>query len=111
MTHLLYFYSLSSLITTLLREQSVKESGSNCTAQKKDYHPERRYFQGYFRLWTSKAGYELKRLIESMLDKAADEYDGNESYRYLSENYPDGKVMLGKEEREEFIDWLGVVEK
>ena len=46
-----------------------------------------------------------------MLDRAAAEYDENESYRYLSENYPDGKVMLGKKEREEFIDWLGVVEK
>ena len=59
----------------------------------------------------AKQGTNLKRLIESMLDKAADEYDGNESYRYLSENYPDGKVMLGKEEHKEFIDWLGVVEK
>ena len=52
----------------------------------------------------AKQGTNLKRLIESMLDKAADEYDGNESYRYLSENYPDGKVMLGKEERDDFID-------
>ena len=59
----------------------------------------------------AKQGSNLKWLIESMLDKAADEYDGNESYRYLSENYPDGKVMLGKEEHKEFIDWLGVVEK
>ena len=104
MTHLLYFYSLSSLITTLLREQSVKESGSNCTAQKKDTFRD-------LSVMAAKQGTNLKRLIESMLDKAADEYDGNESYRYLSENYPDGKVMLGKEEREEFIDWLGVVEK
>lgn len=59
----------------------------------------------------AKQGTNLKRLIESMLDRAAAEYDENESYRYLSENYPDGKVMLGKKEREEFIDWLGVVEK
>ena len=81
--------------------------GSNYTAQKKDYHPERRYFQGSFGYGST----NLKRLIESMLDRAAAEYDENESYRYLSENYPDGKVMLGKKEREEFIDWLGVVEK
>ena len=47
----------------------------------------------------AKQGTNLKRLIESMLDRAAAEY------------YPDGKVMLGKKEREEFIDWLGVVEK
>ncbi|MFK2323711.1 hypothetical protein NXV19_20860 [Bacteroides fragilis] len=110
MTHLLYFYSLSSLITTLLREQSVKESGSNCTAQKKIITLKEDTFRD-LSVMAAKQGTNLKRLIESMLDKAADEYDGNESYRYLSENYPDGKVMLGKEEREEFIDWLGVVEK
>ena len=59
----------------------------------------------------AKQGTNLKRLIESMLDKAADEYDGNESYRYLSEKYPEGKVMLGKAERKEFIEGLGGVEK
>ncbi|WP_259281418.1 hypothetical protein [Bacteroides fragilis] len=34
----------------------------------------------------AKQGTNLKRLIESMLDKVADEYDGNESYCYLSAN-------------------------
>lgn len=53
----------------------------------------------------------LKRLIESMLDKVAEEYDESESYRYLSETYPEGKVMLEKKERKEFMDWLGVIEK
>lgn len=59
----------------------------------------------------ARQGTNLKRLIESLLDKTAEEYDDSETYRYLSENYPDGKVKLGKEEREEFMDWLGVSEK
>ena len=59
----------------------------------------------------ARQGTNLKRLIENLLDKTAEEYDESETYRYLSENYPDGKVMLDKEERKEFMDWLGVVEK
>ena len=59
----------------------------------------------------ARQGTNLKRLIENLLDKTAEEYDESESYRYLSDNYPDGKVMLEKEERKEFMDWLGVVEK
>lgn len=59
----------------------------------------------------ARQGTNLKRLIESMLDREAEEYDESESYRYLSENHPDGQVMLEKEERKEFMDWLGVVEK
>lgn len=53
----------------------------------------------------------LKKLIENLLDKTAEEYDDNEAYRYMTENYPDGKVKLDKNERKEFMDWLGVVEK
>ena len=59
----------------------------------------------------ARQGTNLKRLIENLLDKAAEEYDESETYRYLADNYPDGKVMLEKEERKEFMDWLGVVEK
>ena len=59
----------------------------------------------------ARQGPNLKRLIENLLDKTAEEYDESESYRYLSDNFPDGKVMLEKEERKEFMDWLGVVEK
>ena len=29
----------------------------------------------------------------------------------MSEKYPEGKVKLEKNERKEFMDWLGVVEK
>ena len=53
----------------------------------------------------------LKKLIENLLDKTAEEYDDSEAYRYMTENYPDGKVKLEKNERKEFMDWLGVVEK
>ncbi len=59
----------------------------------------------------ARKGTNLKRLIESMLDREAEEYDDSEAYRYLSETYPDGHVMIDKKERKEFMDWLGVVEK
>ena len=59
----------------------------------------------------ARQGTNLKKLIENLLDKTAEEYDESESYRYMSENYPDGKVKLEKNERKEFMDWLGVVEK
>lgn len=59
----------------------------------------------------AKRGTNLKKLIESMLDKVAEEYDESEAYRYLSDHYPEGKVMLNGEERRQFMDWLGVVER
>lgn len=59
----------------------------------------------------ARQGTNLKKLIENLLDKTAEEYDDSEAYRYMSENYPEGKVKLEKNERKEFMDWLGVVEK
>ena len=59
----------------------------------------------------ARQGMNLKRFIENLLDKAVEEYDDRETYRYLSKNYPDGKIPLKKEERKEFMDWLGVTEK
>jgi hypothetical protein len=59
----------------------------------------------------ARQGTNLKKLIESLLDKTAEEYDDSEAYRYMSEKYPEGKVKLEKNERKEFMDWLGVVEK
>lgn len=59
----------------------------------------------------ARQGTNLKKLIENLLDKTAEEYDDSEAYRYMSENYPDGQVKLEKNERKEFMDWLGVVEK
>lgn len=55
-------------------------------------------------------GINMKRLIESLLDNTAQGYDESEEYRYLSEKYPDGKVMLDNKERKIFLDWLGVYE-
>ena len=59
----------------------------------------------------ARQGTNLKKLIENLLDKTAEEYDDSEAYRYLSENYPDGKIKLDGKERKDFMDWLGVVEK
>ena len=59
----------------------------------------------------ARQGSNLKRLIESILDKTAEAYDDSEAFRYMSENFPDGKVMLEKQERKDFMDWLGVDEK
>ena len=59
----------------------------------------------------AREGTNLKRFIENLLDKAAQEYDDSETFRYLSDNYPDGKVMLDRNERKDFMDWLGVSEK
>lgn len=59
----------------------------------------------------ARQGTNLKKLIENLLDKTAEEYDDSEAYRYLSENYPDGKVKLEEKERKEFMNWLGVTEK
>lgn len=59
----------------------------------------------------ARQGTNLKNLIESLLDKTAEEYDDSEVYRYISENYPDGQIKLEKNERKEFMDWLGVTEK
>lgn len=56
-------------------------------------------------------GTNLKRLIENLLDRVAEEYDDAEAYTYLSEHYPEGKVMLDKKERSDFMNWLGVNEK
>ena len=44
----------------------------------------------------ARQGTNLKKLIESLLDKTAEEYDDSEAYRYMSEKYPDGKVKLEK---------------
>lgn len=87
-----------------------RNNGSNSNIQEKDYRPERGHFQGSFG-HGSTPGYKLEKLIENLLDKTAEEYDDSEAYRYMTENYPDGKVKLDKNERKEFMDWLGVVEK
>ena len=53
-------------------------------------------------------GTNLKNLIEGLLEKAAEAYDENNQYAWLSENISEGKEMIGEEEKKEFESWLGV---
>ena len=53
-------------------------------------------------------GTNLKNLIEGILEKAAEEYDENKQYAWLSENISEGKEMVGEEEKKAFESWLGV---
>ena len=59
----------------------------------------------------ARKGTNLNHLIGSILDKTAEAYDDSEAFHYMSENFPDGKVMLEKQERKDFMDRLGVDEK
>ena len=53
-------------------------------------------------------GTNLKNLIEGLLEKAAEAYDENNQYAWLSENISEGKEMVGEEEKKAFESWLGV---
>ena len=53
-------------------------------------------------------GTNLKKLIEGILEKAAEAYDENNQYAWLSENISEGKEMIGEEEKKSFESWLGV---
>ena len=53
-------------------------------------------------------GTNLKNLIEGLLEKAAEAYDENKLYAWLSENISEGKEMIGEEEKKAFESWLGV---
>ena len=53
-------------------------------------------------------GTNLKNLIVGLLDKAAEAYDENNQYGWLSENISEGKEMVGEGEKKSFESWLGV---
>lgn len=53
-------------------------------------------------------GTNLKNYIEAILDKIAEECDDNQTYAWLSKNYPDGHVFLSPEEQAETEKWLGL---
>lgn len=53
-------------------------------------------------------GTNLKNLIEGLLEKAAEAYDENNQYAWLSENISEGKEMVGEKEKKSFESWLGV---
>lgn len=56
-------------------------------------------------------GMSLKKMIETLLNRAAEAYEEDATFAYLSKNYPDGQVMLDGQEHAGFIKWLGVTEK
>lgn len=64
-----------------------------------------------FKTLTIKAatmGTSLKKLIEDILIREADEMDDAEVYKYLASSCPDGKVMLSENEQDEFERKMGI---
>ena len=59
-------------------------------------------------LMAANKGTNLKRLIEGLLDKVAEDYDDSKAYAWLVENRPDGQVFLNENEKKDFENWLGV---
>lgn len=53
-------------------------------------------------------GTSLKRLIEEILIREAEDMDDAEVYKYLVATRPDGKVMLSDEEQDEFERKMGL---
>lgn len=88
-----------------------RKNGSNSKTYKKKIIDLKEDTFETLSVMAARQGTNLKKLIENLLDKTAEEYDDSKAYRYMTENYPDGKVKLDKNERKEFMDWLGVVEK
>lgn len=62
-------------------------------------------------MMAAQQGTNLKRLIENLLDRTAEEYDDTAMYRMLSEKRPEGKVKLNPQEKKDFENWLGVESK
>ena len=56
-------------------------------------------------------GMSLKKMIETLLERAAEAYEDEATFAYLSKNYPDGQVMVDGQEQADFMKWLGVTEK
>ena len=54
------------------------------------------------------AGTNLKKYIESLLIREAEDFDDNALYAYLCKNDPDGETFLTDARQEDFESWLGV---
>ena len=54
------------------------------------------------------AGTNLKRYIESILQREAENIDEKALYAYLCQNDPDGEIPLEDARQEDFERWLGV---
>ncbi len=50
----------------------------------------------------------LKALIESSLDKLAEDIQDSGLYSYLVKTFPEGKEIVKGKEKEEFEKWLGL---
>lgn len=53
-------------------------------------------------------GTSLKKLIEDILIREANDMDDAEVYRYLASTRPDGKVMLSDAEQDDFERRMGL---
>lgn len=53
-------------------------------------------------------GTSLKKLIEDILIREAEDMDDAEVYKYLVARHPDGKVMLSESEQDEFERKMGL---
>lgn len=56
-------------------------------------------------------GMSLKRFIEDLIIREAQDMDDAEVYKYLVATRPEGKVMLTPSEQEEFETWLNLHRK
>jgi len=65
----------------------------------------------YLSIKAAANGQNLKKFIEDLLIKEVEEMDDSATYTYLSETRPDGKVLLSKQEQEEFEKWLRLKNK
>ena len=53
-------------------------------------------------------GTNLKKYIEDVLNELAEDYEDAKIYARLSQERPDGNVMLNEKEKADFEKWLGV---
>ncbi len=53
-------------------------------------------------------GTNLKNYIEKLLCEIADNYEDAKLYTRLSKERPEGNIVLNKQEKTEFEEWLGV---
>lgn len=64
-----------------------------------------------FRFLSVKAaaqGTNLKKYIESLLERSVEDMEDSELYAYLSKTDPAGKIMISQAEQDEFEKWLGI---
>ena len=53
-------------------------------------------------------GTNLKKYIEDILNELAEDYEDAKIYARLSQERPDGNVMLNEQEKADFEKWIGV---